>query len=92
MRKRRVTVTVDEDLLEEANTAVGDGRARSVSEWVTGAMAQRRARERRLAVLSELIHDYEAAHGVITEDEMAEQAQRDRDAAALSRMAVRRAG
>lgn len=63
-----------------------------MSEWVAGAMAQRRARERRLAVLRELIHDYEAAHGVITEGEMAEQAQRDRDAAAVSRMAVRRAG
>lgn len=92
MRKRRVTVTVDEDLLEEANAAVGDGRARSVSEWVAGAMAQRRARERRLTVLSELVRDYEASHGVITADEMAEQAQRDRDAAAVARMAVRQAG
>ena len=55
-------------------------------------MAQRRARDRRLAVLSELIRDYEAAHGVISGDEIAEQAQRDRDAAALARMAARRAG
>lgn len=92
MRKRRVTVTVDEDLLEEANAAVGDGRARSVSEWVAGAMALRRVRERRLTVLTELIRDYEATHGVITEDEMAAQAQRDRDAAAVARMAVRQAG
>lgn len=92
MRKRRVTVTVDEDLLEAANAAASDGRARSVSERVAGAMAERRAREQRLVVLSELIHDYEVESGVITEDEMAEQAQRDRDAAALSRMAVRRTG
>ena len=55
-------------------------------------MAQRRIRERRLTVLGELIRDYEATHGVITEDEMAEQAQRDRDAAAVARMAVRQAG
>ena len=92
MRKRRLTVTVDKDLLEAAAAAVADGRARSVSEWVAGAMAQRRARDRRLAVLSELIDDYEAAHGVISEDEMAEQAQRDGDAAAVSRMAARQAG
>ena len=92
MRKRRVTITVDEDLLDEVNAAVADGRARSVSEWVAGAMAQRQARDRRLAVLSELIRDYEAAHGVITGDEMAEQAQRDRDAAAVPRMAARRVG
>ena len=92
MRKRRVTVTVDEDLLEEATAAVADARARSVSEWVAEAMAQRRKRDRRLAVLSDLIRDYEAAHGVITDDEIAEQAQRDRDAAALSRIAAKRAG
>ena len=92
MRKRRLTVTVDEDLLEAAAAAVADGRARSASEWLAGAMAQRRARDRRLAVLSELIDDYEAAHGVISEDEMAEQAQRDGDAAAVSRMAARQAG
>ncbi|MCY4367869.1 MAG: hypothetical protein OXF41_00315 [bacterium] len=89
MRKRRVTITVNEDLFEEAQSAVGDGRARSVSEWVAGAMAQRLATEQRLAALSELIRDYEAAHGVITDDEIADQAQRDRDAAALSRLATR---
>lgn len=55
-------------------------------------MAERRVREQRLTVLSELIRDYEVSHGVITEDEMAEQAQRDRDAAAVARMAVRQAG
>lgn len=92
MRKRRVTITVDEDLLEEANTAVGAGRVRSISEWIAGAMAYRRARDRRLAALGDLIGDYEAEHGVITAGEIAEQAQRDRDAAALSRMASRRAG
>lgn len=92
MRKRRVTITVDVDLLEEAKAAVGDGRSRSVSEWVAGAMAQRRATDQRLGVLSELIRDYEAEHGTITGDEIAEQAQRDGDAAAMSRMAARRAG
>jgi hypothetical protein len=92
MRKRRLTVTVDEDLLGAAAAAVADGRARSVSEWVAGAMAQRLAGDRRLAALGELIDDYEAARGVISEDEMAEQAQRDRDAAAVSRMAARQAG
>lgn len=81
-----------EDLIEEAKAAVGDGQARSVSEWVAGAMAHRRARDRRLAVLEELIRDYEAAHGTITTEEIAEQSQRDRDAAAVSRIADRRAG
>lgn len=88
----RITITVDRDLLEEVKAAVGDGRARSVSNWVAGAMAQRRNQDRRLAVLGELIRDYEAAHGVISDDEIAAQAQRDRDAAAVSRMATRRTG
>lgn len=83
---------MDEDLLGEVDAAVADGRARSVSEWVAGAMAQRRARDRRLAVLSELVRDYEGAHGVITADEVAEQAHRDRDAAALARTRAKRAG
>jgi Arc/MetJ-type ribon-helix-helix transcriptional regulator len=92
MQTRRLTITVTEDLVEEAKTAVGDGRARSVSEWVAGAMAQRRARDRRLAALYELVQNYEAAHGAIAADEIAEQAQRDRDAAAVSRITARRAG
>ena len=80
---------MDEDLLEEARAAVGDGRSLSVSEWVAGAMAQRVATDRRLAAIGELIRDFEAEHGVITEDEIVEQAQVDRDAAAASRMAAR---
>ena len=53
--------------------------------WVAGATAERRARDRSLAVLSDLVRDYEAVHGVITDDEIAEQAQRDCVAAAVSR-------
>lgn len=87
MRKRRITITVDEDLLEEAQAAVADGR--SMSEWVAGTMAQRRVKDHRLSALSELVRDYEAAHGVITDNEIAEQVQRDRDAAAALRMATR---
>ena len=39
MQKQRVTVTVDEELLQEASTAVSEGRSRSVSEWIGEAMA-----------------------------------------------------
>ena len=92
MHKQRVTVSVDEALLHEANTAVSEGRSRSVSEWISEAMAQRRDRDQRLAVLSRLVSEYEAEHGAITDDEIEEQAQRDRDAAASLRAAARRAG
>ncbi len=87
-----MTVTVDEALVEEVSTAVAEGRAESVSAWVNEAMTSRVVRDQRLAVLAKLISDYETEHGEITEDELAEQAQRDRDAAAASRATVRRAG
>lgn len=92
MHKRRVTVTVDEDLLADAAEAVVDGRAESVSAWVSEAMARRREHDRRLSALRSLIADYEDAHGVITDDELAGQAQADRDAAAAVRSRRRRAG
>ena len=85
MATRRVTVTVDESLLEAATLAVELGDADSVSAWIADAMADRRAKERRLAALSAMIADYEAEHGVITADEVAIQQQADRDAAAVVR-------
>lgn len=91
MKKRRVTVTIDEDLSNEASAAVASGRAESLSAWVNGAMAERAARERHLAVLAELVASYEAEHGEITVDELAEQAQADRDDAAAVRARRRRA-
>ena len=92
MSKRRVTITVDEALVAEASAAVAEGRTESVSAWVNEAMHDRLARDRRLESLAELVSAYEAEHGEITDDELAEQAQRDRDAAAASRSRVRRAG
>jgi len=82
MSKRRVTVSVDADLLAAGAAAVAQGRASSVSAWVNAAMAERVAAEWRLAALAALVDDYEAEHGVITDDELAIQAQADRDAAA----------
>jgi Arc/MetJ-type ribon-helix-helix transcriptional regulator len=92
MQKRRVTVTVDDELLSGATAAVASGRAESVSAWVSDAMTARLERDRRLDALGQLIADYETRNGVITDDELAEQALADRDAAALVRVKTRRAG
>ncbi len=92
MHKQRVTVTVDEELLEAANRAVSEGLARSVSEWVSEAMAQRRDRDARLAVMRRLLEEYEAEHGFISDEEIAEQAQQDRDAAGSYRAEFRQTG
>ena len=49
-------------------------------------MAQRLDRDTRLAALGRLVEEYEAEHGLITGDEIAEQAQEDRDAAGSLRV------
>ena len=92
MSKRRITITVDEALLNDAAAAVAEGRSESVSAWVNEALINRVARDKRLQALGELISDYEAEFGEITAEEVAEQAQLDRDVAAATRAMVRRAG
>lgn len=86
MVKKRVTVTVDEDVLQIAAQAVRDGDADSVSSWISDAMVDRRAKELRLASLGDMIADYEAEHGVITAHELQLQNQADSDVAALLRL------
>ncbi len=88
MRKRRVTITVDEALVDEASAAVAHGRAESVSAWVNEARINRLARDHRIRALAELVSQFEAEHGEITEQELTEQAQRDRDAASATRSRV----
>ena len=92
MQKRRVTITVDADIVEEATRAVEEGRAASDSAWIGEAMVARQANDRRLEALGELIAEYEAVQGAITDEELAQQAQADRDSAALVRAELRRAG
>ena len=87
--KKRVTVTVDEELLDVAALAVQHGDADSVSSWISDAMADRYAKEQRLADLSTLIADYELEHGAISAAEIDEQRQRDRYASAVHRLTGR---
>jgi Arc/MetJ-type ribon-helix-helix transcriptional regulator len=77
-RKARLTVTVDAELVAAANDAVAQGEADSVSSWVNKAMTAQSERERRLAGMAAAIADYEAEFGELTEEEMAEQARKDR--------------
>lgn len=85
MTKQRITISLDQELLDAGTAAVADGRADSVSAWVGEALAERVARDRRLDALGAAIEAYEAEHGVITDEELADQARRDRDAAAAFR-------
>ena len=85
MPKERITITVEIDLLNQAQSAVQAGICRSLSEWIGEAMAERLAHDARLAAMDELIADFEAEYGPITDEEIAEQRQRDRDASAVLR-------
>jgi len=90
MSKVRITVSVDRALAEAGAAAVAAGAADSVSAWVNGAIAERVAREQRLAALAEAVTAHEAAHGVITDEELTAQVRADRDAAAAVRAGPKR--
>ena len=83
--KRRVTVTVDPELVEAGNRAVAGGAASSLSAWVNVALADRVRRDEQLARLGDAIADYEAEFGAITADEIAAQRRADREDATLVR-------
>ncbi len=68
--KERLSATVDAELLGAAQDAVAKGRAENVSAWVNEALRRHVEHERRLAAFEAFIGEYEAEHGVITEQEM----------------------
>lgn len=84
-RKERLTVTIDHGLIEVGKAAVAAGQAESLSAWVNLALAERVAKEVRLAALAEAIADYEAEFGAISEREIAEQSRADRTLATVVR-------
>lgn len=83
--KERLSASVDADLLAVAQDAVARGRAESVSSWVNDALRLKADRDRRLAALDEFIAAFEAEHGEITEQEMAEAARSAREGAIVVR-------
>ncbi len=77
IRKARLTVTVDANLVDAGNRAVKTGRADSLSGWVNAALAEREDKERRLRAMAEAVAAYEAEFGVISDQEMAAQQRSD---------------
>ncbi|MGH9071488.1 MAG: hypothetical protein ACRDX8_10080 [Acidimicrobiales bacterium] len=53
------------------------GAAESVSSWVNEALRAQVERDHKLLALAEAVADYEAEHGEISAEEMAEQARRN---------------
>lgn len=69
--KRRLSASVDAELIEFAEAAVAAGDVPNVSAWVNDAMQMKRAADRRLVALAEAIKDWEKEFGEITEADMA---------------------
>lgn len=78
VQKHRLTVTVDPAFVRLGNEAVARGSAPSLSAWVNAALAEHAAKERRLVAMDEAIAAYEARHGKITDEQVAEQERLDR--------------
>lgn len=70
--KRRLSVSVDMDLVEAGKVTVSAGEAASLSGWVNDALRRQVEHERRLRGIDEFIRAFEAEHGEITETEMDE--------------------
>jgi hypothetical protein len=85
MAKERLTISLDREIIEAGAAAVAEGRAASMSAWVSDALADQVARQRRLDAMDAAIAEYEAEHGAFTDEELADLARRDRDAAAALR-------
>jgi hypothetical protein len=76
-QRKRLSAMVDAELLAAGQHAVAEGRARSLSAWVNDALARqvhdaRHQHEQRMKALGTFIREYEAEHGVITDEEIRE--------------------
>ena len=69
--KRRLSASIDEDLLAAAERAVAEGRAPSVSALVEEALAARIAHERRLDAAQDLMDWMDAEWGPMSDEEKA---------------------
>lgn len=85
IRKERLTVTVDPLLIRAGSEAVAEGRAASISAWVSLALSDRAAQERRLRAMAGAIALYEAEFGAITAAELLAQERADRQSARIVR-------
>lgn len=88
-RKQRLTITVDPELVEAGNRAVGAGEAGSLSAWVSSALTEKIRRDQRLGRLRAAIAAYETEFGEITADEIASLDRSDRERAVVVRGTAR---
>lgn len=80
--KRRLSVSVDADLVEAGLETVSAGAAASMSGWVNDALRRQVKHDRRFRGIEDFIRTYESEHGEIAEAEV-DEAARDMRARAV---------
>ncbi|UUY02874.1 hypothetical protein LRS13_19635 [Svornostia abyssi] len=70
MGKRRLSASIDAEVLAAAEAAVEAGRAPTLSAWVEDALSAKVERERTLAALGEALEAADAEFGALSEDEI----------------------
>jgi hypothetical protein len=70
MTKKRLSASVDTELMAAAERAVARGGEESLSAWVNEAFRLKVEHDERLKALGKLISEHESAHGVISVAEM----------------------
>lgn len=68
--KRRVSASVDADMIEAGRQAVTAGLAENMGAWVNAALRRQSEHDERLRAADRFIAAYEAEYGVITEEDM----------------------
>lgn len=84
-KKKRLTVTVDPELVDAGQRAVESGQAESVSSWVSAALEDKIRRDHKLVLLAAAVADYEKEFGDITAAEIVAQQRADRAGAVVVR-------
>jgi hypothetical protein len=75
--KRRLSASVDDDLIRAGEAAAKRGDVPTVSAWVNDAL-RAMEQEKRLRALASFVSSFEAEHGEIGEAEMEQAARRAR--------------
>jgi hypothetical protein len=68
--KKRLSASVDPEVLTAAEAAVAAGAAPNISAWVNAALHRQADHDRRMQALDLFLSVYESEHGVITDEEI----------------------
>jgi hypothetical protein len=68
--KRRLSASVDAELLTAAEAAAAKGEVANVSAWVNEAMALKLEHDRGVAALAAFIAEFEAESGALSDEEV----------------------